>query len=185
RSGQGGGGARSDARARRRGDRRRRRQALDGPHAQGPVQGRADLLRDLQQPREHPPPRYEGDGRPRPRRAPARSRAMTARRHALAAAVALAPLLLPSQAAAHAFLTRSDPADGARLASPPRRIRLEFSESISRTLSRATLTGARTGRVAGVKARSSSDRSFVVSLPKLRRDTYVLDWLTVSQDDLH
>jgi copper transport protein len=52
-------------------------------------------------------------------------------------------------------------------------------------LSDVELTGARTGRVAGLKPRSGPGRTLEVSVPKLRRDVYILRWRAVSEDDLH
>ena len=103
---------------------------------------------------------------------------------ALAALVAVAFLTLPSTAAAHAFLVRSDPADGSRFESAPRQIRLSFSEDVSQGLSRVKLTGARTGTVPGATV-TGRGKDLLVSLPRLARDTYSLYWLTVSADDLH
>ena len=99
--------------------------------------------------------------------------------------VVSAALLVPGQARAHAILVGSEPADGARLASSPQLIRLWFDEDVSRTLSEVELTGARTGRAAGLEPRSGSGRTLEVSVPKLRRDAYILRWRAVSEDDLH
>jgi copper transport protein len=111
---------------------------------------------------------------------------MSAQRRALGPLLVVgAALLLAGQARAHAFLVGSEPADGARLASSPQLIRLWFNEDVSGRLSDVGLTGARTGRVAGLKLRSGSGRTLEVSVPKLRRDAYILRWRTVSEDDLH
>jgi copper transport protein len=112
---------------------------------------------------------------------------MSALRRALGPLLVLvgAALLLPGLARAHAVLVGSDPADGARLGSSPQLIRLWFNEDVSRRLSDVELTGARTGRVAGLEPRLGSGRSLEVSVPKLRRDAYILRWRTVSEDDLH
>jgi copper transport protein len=106
-------------------------------------------------------------------------------RHVLAlGAATVACLLLPATAGAHAYLLRTDPADGSRFDWPPHQIRLWFSEDVSAKLSHVKLTGARTGTVAGTVV-TDDGTSLIVSLPKLARDTYSLYWLTVSADDLH
>ena len=102
----------------------------------------------------------------------------------LAICAGAAALALPGSARAHAALVRSDPADGARLGASPHRISLWFDEEVTAGLSDAELSGARIGPVSHISVGGRGDR-LLVSLPKLRPDTYSLRWLAVSADDLH
>ena len=107
------------------------------------------------------------------------------RLRAAVALAAIAALAYPSAAAAHAYLIRSDPADGSSLTDPPRHMRLIFSEQVSPSLSRVRLIGA-SGRATPARV-AGSDRGTVLSvtLPALPRGVYRLEWQTVSTDDLH
>jgi len=110
---------------------------------------------------------------------------MSIRRAAAAACAVVAVFLAcPGVALAHTFLVGSDPSDGSRLASSPGVARLQFDQPVSASLSRVELRGARSGRVSGV-AVSASGSTLVATLPKLERDSYLLDWQAVSADDLH
>ncbi len=101
---------------------------------------------------------------------------------AVAAAVALA---LPAAASAHAYLVRSDPADGSSLTHSPRTMRLLFSEQVSPGLSRVELVGA-SGRVIPARVVPGHDSAVLtLALPRLPGGVYRIVWQTVSTDDLH
>ena len=133
------------------------------------------------------------------------------RRLALGAAAALAlgmSVGAPS-AQAHAFLTGSNPADGAVLDVAPAQLVLHFSESVVLTGMRVSvvdasgqevsvgqprLVGAANDRVSTDASKpaagaASSDTeapmSIAVDLPHLDRGSYRVSWATVSSDDLH
>ena len=111
-----------------------------------------------------------------------------------AVAVALAALVaVAGPASAHAELLSSSPADGATLDRAPARLVLRFTEPVEIDRTSVVLrTGAgavlRVGRpvLRGQAPGSSADAVTVdVRLPALPRDTYRLEWRTLSSDDLH
>ena len=111
---------------------------------------------------------------------------MSLRRAALATSAVLAVALAgPRVASAHTFLLGSEPADGQRLSSGPRIAQLRFDQPVSEPLSVVRLYGARAGRIDGARVVYASGSTLAVVLPKLGRDTYLLDWHAVSADDLH
>lgn len=102
-------------------------------------------------------------------------------------------------ASAHAYLVRSDPADGSVLAAAPSAITLSFSESVQlRDTSVEVLAGGgqpvpvrsvqlrRSGAAADPSEVDTEEPvELVVGLPPLRPDTYRVAWRTLSSDDLH
>jgi copper transport protein len=100
-------------------------------------------------------------------------------------ATALAACTTAGDASAHAYLVRTVPASGAVVHGSPRTIALVFDESVSSDLSRITLVGARTGRVARLRILPRHGSTLLVSVPRLPRDLYRLEWHVVSEDDLH
>lgn len=104
-------------------------------------------------------------------------------------------VLLAPAASAHAYLTSSNPADGAVLDQAPGRLVLDFSESV--VLPALTLTvvdgdghPVAVGPPTLVEATSpaagtESPVSVQVSLPHLVKGSYRISWETVSSDDLH
>jgi copper transport protein len=122
----------------------------------------------------------------RPRRVPSALLAM------LLAALLLV-LLTPARGSAHAYLERSNPADGATLAQGPEYLRLGFSEHVVLPATTVTLTDSagRVHPVAGLRlvtddvADTEEPSTIVADLPDLPRDTYRVAWQTLSSDDLH
>jgi copper transport protein len=110
------------------------------------------------------------------------------------AAAALVILLPAAPASAHAFLTDSNPADGAVYATAPSTLRLEFSESVVIAATRIDIVDS-TGRhyepralrlVHSGSADSTEEPAQVVGdLPALPRSAYRVNWETLSSDDLH
>jgi len=98
---------------------------------------------------------------------------------ALAGAVTLAA---PAVALAHASLVRSDPADGAVLATPPRVVRLLFDDTIrTQPGVRAVRNGGNS--ILGGRPRVLNDRTLVIPLaPGLRRGDYTVLWRALSDD---
>ncbi|HKC26502.1 MAG TPA: copper resistance CopC family protein, partial [Jatrophihabitans sp.] len=104
----------------------------------------------------------------------------------------LAAILLPAAAAqAHAYLARSNPADGATLTSAPRQLRLAFSESVVLTATRVDVIGDGGHHYTPTSLRliageSTEDPAQVVAaIPALPRGAYRVSWQTLSADDLH
>jgi copper transport protein len=110
---------------------------------------------------------------------------MSARRRLVALAVALmaAASLAPS-AAAHAFLDRSDPADGTRLGVSPGQLRLWFSEEVSPRFRLVRVLDEH-GRSLGPVALSGEGRLVVADLPTLDKGKYSVYWRVISEDDGH
>jgi copper transport protein len=120
---------------------------------------------------------------------------------AAATTLAAAALVLgaAAPASAHAYLVRSDPADGSVLAAAPAAITLSFSESVQprdtvvEVLAgggqRIVVTAVHLRRPAGSTGTAEVDTEqpveLVVGLPELRPDTYRVSWRTLSSDDLH
>jgi copper transport protein len=111
---------------------------------------------------------------------------------ALLVVLALA-LGLPGPASAHAYLERTNPADGAVLDRAPDRLALYFSEHVVLEATRIELVDA-AGRVTALShlelETDEPDDTEVPSvvtaaLPELRRDAYRIRWSTLSSDDLH
>jgi copper transport protein len=104
---------------------------------------------------------------------------------AAVAALALAGPLAPD-AAAHAVLVHSQPADGAALADAPGGLRLRFNEEVSERFRRVRLIDARGRVVAGTSVRlGKGARELAVAVPRLPRGTYQVDWEVLAEDDGH
>lgn len=106
-----------------------------------------------------------------------------ARLGALAAAVVVAALL-PARADAHAFLIRSDPAAGSRLAASPRTLTLFYSESVARGSERLSIRRIG-GATLALRSPSSAGAVIRQPLPPGLRGVFVVSWQVVSADDGH
>ena len=122
---------------------------------------------------------------------------------AVLAAALLAVLVGPVPGAqAHAFLARSNPADGQVLAAAPAQLRLDFSESVvlaateidvvdgsGRHMTPTRLTLVAQGDQDAADASAGPDTEepveVVAALPALGRGSYRVSWRTLSSDDLH
>ncbi len=122
---------------------------------------------------------------------------------AVLAAALLAVLVGPVPGAqAHAFLARSNPADGQVLAAAPAQLRLDFSESVvlaateidvvdgsGRHMTPTRLTLVAQGDQDAADANAGPDTEepveVVAALPALGRGSYRVSWRTLSSDDLH
>jgi putative copper export protein/methionine-rich copper-binding protein CopC len=112
----------------------------------------------------------------------------------LAMSVGLIVLSPSSPASAHAFLTDSNPADGAVLASAPGTLRLQFSESVVIAATRIDIvdsgghhykpTALRLVHNGGGDS-TEEPAQIVGDLPALARSAYRVSWETLSSDDLH
>jgi copper transport protein len=109
---------------------------------------------------------------------------------ALAATVWL--VLCAAPADAHAYLVGSNPADGERLDTPVRTLRLEFSEHVVLGATRLELRGSDGRPIPVTDVRVISDEADIeepaavtAALPELAADAYQLHWETLSSDDLH
>jgi copper transport protein len=101
-------------------------------------------------------------------------------------------------ALAHAIVVRTEPADGAVLGTPPRQVRLWFSEPVALHLTaielidgggrRFAATSVR-GNAASLAAAVRSDQltaaEVLIELPSLPPGVYRLSWRTLSSADLH
>ncbi|MEW5957250.1 MAG: copper resistance protein CopC [Chloroflexota bacterium] len=98
----------------------------------------------------------------------------------------LAVAVLPPAASAHAGLVRSDPADNAILAVPPREARLWFSETIS-----AEFSGAQIFDINGKVIAASNihiepaEKLMILTLPDLPPGLYTIRWRVLSEADGH
>ncbi|HEX2904805.1 MAG TPA: copper resistance protein CopC [Jatrophihabitans sp.] len=120
-------------------------------------------------------------------------------RRPAALAIALAGMLImlvfaAPGASAHAYLSASNPADGASLAAAPSELQLNFSESVVLGATHLALTDShgRNYPITGLRITSSSadgdtEEPVTVtgSLPELPHSAYRLNWATLSRDDLH
>ncbi len=106
-------------------------------------------------------------------------------RRTLALAGAAAALLMAGQAAAHASLVKSDPADKATVAAPAT-ISLTFNEDLTPAFSSFDLAMT-DGMKAAVKTKLSKDHKTIVGTPtgKLMVGTYKLSWHAAAADDGH
>jgi copper transport protein len=103
------------------------------------------------------------------------------------ALAAVAAVVCPAAADAHARLVRAEPPDAAVLAGAPRQVRLWFSEPVVRALSSAWLTGLDNGTRTElqVRTRAGDVPQLVIALPQVPRGTYALSWRVLSRDDGH
>src|SRR5688572_33178978 len=100
----------------------------------------------------------------------------------VAALAALAMLLTPRAALAHAELVGSEPVDGAALQTAPRTVRLFFSEPIEREFYSLEVYTARRVRVDRNDARIPADdiRALEVGLEQLESGVYTVVWRVLS-----
>jgi len=110
------------------------------------------------------------------------------REHSVPALVAalglLTALIGAAEAEAHALLDRTDPRAGSTLRTPPREIRLRFTEALEPARSRIQVMsedGRRVDRGAA-RADASAPTLFRVSLPPLPPGSYRVGWRVVSVD---
>jgi methionine-rich copper-binding protein CopC len=91
------------------------------------------------------------------------------------------------QAFAHATLDSAIPGAGSTVASPPKEIRLKFSEGVEAALSKVSVTGPAGKVSAGSPHAAGKDKStLVASLPgSLKPGTYKVQWRAVSVDSHH
>ena len=99
-------------------------------------------------------------------------------------AVAAFAMLLPASASAHAFLIRSNPQAGARLASSPHTVTLYYSEAIARGAERVSIrrVGGGTLNLAAPQVAGAVIRQ---SLAPRLHGVFVVSWRVVSADDGH
>ncbi len=102
----------------------------------------------------------------------------------LFAAMLVAVVVTAAPASAHAVLERSDPAGGATRATPPSRVVLTFSESVTVNAGSITVISSSGQRVDDGAARhGQTGNEAVVGLrPGLGNGTYVVSWHAVSAD---
>lgn len=94
-------------------------------------------------------------------------------------------LVTPVVAWAHAFLDHAQPAVGATVTSPPKMLRLWFSEDLEAAFCRVEVTAAATGRsvAAGpANAAAGDPRELEVPLTQLVPGHYRVSWKAVSVD---
>lgn len=105
----------------------------------------------------------------------------------VAALVCLAALVWAGPARAHAQLLRSEPAEGARLQSPPEEIRLWFNEPISAAYLSARLldVNGRPVEPLSFRREASDPTLLVVQLPPLAEGLYSVSWRVLSEADGH
>src|SRR4051794_13822999 len=115
----------------------------------------------------------------------------SARRHAflpvcvvLLAACCGLLLVRPVPASAHAVLLRSDPAQNARLTTPPSKIDLFFSEALDRRFSTVQVVNTSGVRQDKGELQFTSDPTeMTLQLPVLSPGFYTVSWTTVSKVD--
>lgn len=109
-----------------------------------------------------------------------------AARTGLAIALAVGVLAgAPTSLRAHAHLTRSSPASGAQLASPPPSITLWFSEAPELAFSRITLRGRNSAAIplGAVQRLTGSQLAIVVPITSaLAQGRYTVEWQTAAAD---
>lgn len=103
----------------------------------------------------------------------------------LLAGIGLLTSAPPAQA--HAFLVQSDPAPGARLETPPRQVRLWFSEPVDPRLSGIEVYDAARRRVdrGDLTADPADPRRLQVTLEPLSEGAYTVVWQAFSRVDGH
>ena len=100
-------------------------------------------------------------------------------------ATGLALLVLSAaSASAHAFLDRAEPRVGSKVKSPPRELRLYFTQNLEAAFSAAKVTNEAGTQVDKGDSRvDESDRSMLrLSLGSLEPGTYVVAWRVLSVD---
>ena len=87
--------------------------------------------------------------------------------------------------AAHSFLVRTEPVDGASLAASPTSARIVFSDPVLVSLTSVDLVD-QAGRTVGVTLEGTEPSAeLMVRIPRLTAGVYRLSWATVSSGDLH
>ena len=102
------------------------------------------------------------------------------RRAAIVAA--LAALVFPASAFAHASLVRESPSFRQRLEQPPRTIALHFDETVTALPKAIVVLTLRGANLAGPARVGADGRSLVASLPRLPRGPYTVRWEALSND---
>ncbi len=113
---------------------------------------------------------------------------LTLRRRYLAVIItALVILVLPSIVLAHANLVRSEPANNAILADPPREVRLWFSEAISPEFSTAQMVNINGQPIMPTRIRvdPTEKELMILTLPELPPGLYSIRWKVLSEADGH
>jgi len=101
-------------------------------------------------------------------------------------AIAFALSSNPVRVSAHAFLLRTDPADGLVLASAPKQMRFWFSERLELEFTTITLQDGNNKTWELQPYADAQDPSVVVvDLPDMPPSAYRVTWRTVSDEDLH
>jgi copper transport protein len=104
------------------------------------------------------------------------------RRAVLTGAVVAAALALAPSALAHARLVRSDPADGAVLASGPGRVVLAFDDAVRPVGGTTVIRNGGGSVLAGKPELGAGDRLVVLPLQRLGRGDYTVRWRVLSDD---
>jgi len=99
----------------------------------------------------------------------------------------LASILITSNGMAHAYMLRSDPADGSILKEPPEEIRIWFDEPISDRFSSVQLfdVDSQPIEVVGIQRDLSDPTLLVISVPELETGVYSILWKILSEVDGH
>jgi copper transport protein len=98
------------------------------------------------------------------------------------AVFALAALLAPANAAAHATLIRTDPADGAVLDRAPRVVRVEFDDGVRVASGNAAVSNATGSSVLGGRAHTAGRVLLIPLRAGLKDGVYSVRWSVVSDD---
>ena len=95
--------------------------------------------------------------------------------------------MISAPALAHAFVTRTDPVDGATLAEAPRQIRLWFSEEVALNLSKFAVidSAGQSISIDAVHSEAADPAQVTLDLPELKPSAYRVTWDALSTDDLH
>jgi len=111
---------------------------------------------------------------------------MTKIKRAIFIAVSLA-VMISAPALAHAFVTRTDPIDGATLSEAPRQIRLWFSEEVALNLSKFAVidSAGQSISIDAAHSEAADPAQVTLNLPELKPGAYRVTWDALSTDDLH
>src|SRR5712691_13236263 len=102
-------------------------------------------------------------------------------RSVLLIALVVIALAAPTAASAHSFLTRSDPANGARLAAAPKTMAMYFSEPFVTGSEQVTLRHFNGAAVALAKPQGHG-AEILQPLPGKLRGVFVVSWRVISDD---
>jgi copper transport protein len=90
------------------------------------------------------------------------------------------------RASAHAYFLASAPAPGKRVERSPRRVKLEFTEPLNHSLSKATIVNLATSKAVRSKVLPAPSRELILKpVAPLSTAAYRVDWFSVSTDDGH